>query len=494
MSEAKEVRLTIKVRGDEVYAILGGSDSARCRVNYGPDRVNIDTVELLAPLLRRKDIFRDEDDFATFGKCLYEMLFEDGVERGVGSYLRNAWHSKPPNHRLRIDLDMVEAPRLANLPWEYLYFPEIRDFLCRHANVVLSRYIDLGADRTRNPGKELRILVAYTRPTNLKTVLEEQTLDAIKTYVDQLRTKIGQIDKVKLIATDYGMTNLTYDAFEKVIKDEKTQPDILHFIAHGEFDSDERQCKIGFYDPDKPDGDWCTDQDFVRSIEQAHLNLGLVFLQMCESGRVDFYRNMDGLVPKLMEYADIPFVVAMQHPIHGYTAVEFSDAFYRELTQSYNVGWAVQKGRELLASRSARLRYKDTPYMFGTPVLYMRSSEGVIFKSEPPSKEPPTSSSGRAITDSKPPPLGWLNECFAQGSAEIRNISSIDSKDMETNLARLRDIKERMRKIEPGQWSAELDRALDDIDFGVADYDIYQPLRKALQTMKERLNNDPPGG
>ena len=85
-----------------------------------------------------------------------------------------------------------------------------------------------------------------------------------------------------------------------------------------------------------------------------------------------------GLAPQLVR-ADVQAVVAMQYPITNKAAIQFSQAFYAELSRGAPVDNAVQSGRLALVANPENA-YANR--VFGTPMLWMRSRTGMVMPKE----------------------------------------------------------------------------------------------------------------
>lgn len=155
------------------------------------------------------------------------------------------------------------------------------------------------------------------------------------------------------------------------------KPHIFHFIGHGDFvDGTGRLALVG----ENNEAEWCTAPMLIETFMAADAYPRLVFLHMCEGGNVhgesSALHAFSGFAPDLI-HAKIPSVVAMRYPIKNKDAKEFSLAFYSELAKGGSmVDAAVQVGR-------FRLDRSRTRGVFGTPVLYMHSSDGIIMKQAP---------------------------------------------------------------------------------------------------------------
>src|SRR5205807_206208 len=71
----------------------------------------------------------------------------------------------------------------------------------------------------------------------------------------------------------------------------------------------------------------------------------------------------------------IPVVIAMQFEITDKTAIQFSQEFYTRLAASDPVD-------AVLAEARKAIYFQSSPIEWATPVLYMRSPDGLVFKVE----------------------------------------------------------------------------------------------------------------
>jgi hypothetical protein len=71
----------------------------------------------------------------------------------------------------------------------------------------------------------------------------------------------------------------------------------------------------------------------------------------------------------------------MQYPISNLAAIAFSKAFYESLGKGEAIDDAVQKGRFRITTRVAGAMNSR---VFGTPVLYMRSRDGILLPQNNP--------------------------------------------------------------------------------------------------------------
>ena len=104
-----------------------------------------------------------------------------------------------------------------------------------------------------------------------------------------------------------------------------------------------------------------------------HQDLRLVLLNSCEGakgGKLDIYSSTAAILVR----RGIAAVLAMQYEITDRAAIEFSRSFYRALAYGLPIDAAVAAARA-----AVNIEVKNS-LEWGTPVLYMRSPDGVLFE------------------------------------------------------------------------------------------------------------------
>jgi len=104
-----------------------------------------------------------------------------------------------------------------------------------------------------------------------------------------------------------------------------------------------------------------------------HRSLRLVLLNACEGARAS-ERDVFSSTAATLVKRGIPVILAMQYAISDQAAIEFSSSFYSALADSMPVDAAVAEARKAVS-----LAAEDT-LEWGTPVLYMRSPDGALFR------------------------------------------------------------------------------------------------------------------
>jgi len=226
---------------------------------------------------------------------------------------------------------------------------------------ILSRYIPLDYNRPKLSvdENEMRFLVVVSQPKMLEAVLGDQVIEAIQSLSDNHRITVDKL------------VNPTIDQF--LLSLDEVNPHVLHFIGHGQYDRNKNEGQIAMVKPDGESAGWLNDFEFTEYIDRTKPRL--VVLQACEGGAIDFTNNFSGVAPQLVR-KNIPAVVAMQYKITNLAAIRFSRTFYEKLAQGEPVDAAVQEGRKQITLKGGGA-YNNRD--FGTPILFMRSFDGIIF-------------------------------------------------------------------------------------------------------------------
>ncbi len=338
-------------------------DGAEVSGEFVLDDLHRSMIEIFDDWLNTGKIARRRE-LEVLGSLLYTALFNDRIEIFFKQSLGEA---RKARQRLRVQLSFEgKAADLANLPWEYLYSPDTETyagfFLATDVALVLSHYMPLEMARQALAPAEspLHILIIVSKPQDLNPVLSDLVIEAIQSLSEKFPIKVDI---------------LITPTVEKLLGTlEGTEPHVVHFIGHGRFDKVQGKGQIALLDGKGENALWIRDREFAEFFVQKSAIPRLVFLHLCEGGAIDFTANFAGLAPQLIR-AGTQAVVAMKYPITNRAAIIFSRAFYRELAKGEPVDNAVQIGRWQITVNDP-LAY-DSP-VFGVPVLYMRSRDGII--------------------------------------------------------------------------------------------------------------------
>ncbi|MBI4675566.1 MAG: CHAT domain-containing protein, partial [Chloroflexi bacterium] len=176
----------------------------------------------------------------------------------------------------------------------------------------------------------------------------------------------------------------TYSALQRKLRQNVYH--VFHFIGHGGLSERTNEGVLVFTN------EFGGGQE-VGSLKLAHLfgdhdSLRLVILNACEGARSTRQDPFASVAASLVQ-REIPAVVAMQFEISDEAALQFSSEFYSVLAEGSAVDTAMSEARKAIWGSVSDLEW-------GTPVLYMRAPDGVIFDLKnaspiqvPPAVEPP---------------------------------------------------------------------------------------------------------
>jgi hypothetical protein len=296
------------------------------------------------------------------GDRLFAALFSDPV-RSRFDESRGMMHGTDTGLRIKIHIDPADPSlaQLASLPWELLYRRETRDWLNLSRYTPIVRYLDVPRPHTplalRPP---LRIFVVMSQPAGHRLLdLDKERAQIESTWATLQSVEVEFLEAATPEALGDRLTEKPYH--------------VLHYMGHGAFDERTGRGVLLMEDEDGQPNP--IDGPTVGILLRDLPTLRLVVLNACETARLTKKSGLDpfaGLASSLV-MAGIPAVVAMQFPISDGAAVTFARRFYTLLTRGEAVDTAVAEGR-----RAIRTSQPDT-MEWGTPVLFMRAADGVIF-------------------------------------------------------------------------------------------------------------------
>jgi CHAT domain-containing protein/TIR domain-containing protein len=299
-------------------------------------------------------------------ECLYRSV-DFARRRGAG---------------LRLRLRLKEALELANYPWEYLYDQNLNWFLALSNDTPIVRYLDLPtAIAPLKIELPLHILAMISDPINRSDLDSEREWRLLNKAVAGLQ-RDGKVVLERL-------ESATMEALDRCLR--RHEYHILHFIGHGAFDRRIDDGVLVLEDRNKRER-WITGEDLGIHLRD-HRTLRLVVLNSCEGARGSAQDPFSGVAQSLVQQR-LPAVIAMQFEITDEAAIAFSGGFYAPLAEGYPVEAALAQARKTIHASTHGLEW-------GTPVLYLRAPDGVLFK---PQKSKPRSSQGAQRLKSLAPP------------------------------------------------------------------------------------------
>jgi tetratricopeptide (TPR) repeat protein len=297
------------------------------------------------------------------GDQLFNALFSGPIrsllDRSLGMI---HGHQRGLRIKLHIDPEDPDLAQLASLPWEFMYRKETRDFLNLSRFTPILRYLDVQRPYTPLPLElPLRILVVISDPFEYaKLDLDRERALIEASWARQEGVQVEFMERATILALQDRLADQAYH--------------VLHYMGHGDFD--ERAGRGVLVMEDEVGQGAMVDGSTLGVLLRDLPTMRLVFLNACETARVTKETGLDPFagVAAAMVMAGIPAVVAMQFPISDRAAITFSQRFYPLLARGDPVDAAVAEGRR--AIRLAEARTME----WGTPVLFMRAPQGVIFR------------------------------------------------------------------------------------------------------------------
>ena len=300
----------------------------------------------------------DVDAAKRFGDQLFRSVFTGELLSQLRSSVD---HTRERGQGLRIRLRLKGVPELAELPWEFLYDRDQDHFLATSTTTPMVRYLDLpqsvGPLRVKLP---LRVLVVIAGPRNLPT------LDAEGEW-ERLKQTLGPLEAAGSLVLER-LPTATLDALRRRARGEAFH--ILHFIGHGGFDEVAGDGVLHFENPQGMNDP--IPGQLLGNVLRDHDCLRLAVLNACEGARQSNKDPFSGVAQSLCQQR-LPAIVAMQFEISDAAAKAFAEEFYGAIAEGFPVDASVSEARKALFGG----RFGQE---WATPVLYMRSSNGLLFE------------------------------------------------------------------------------------------------------------------
>ena len=126
----------------------------------------------------------------------------------------------------------IEAPELAALPWEFLYDPLQREYVCFLPDTVIVRYLDVAQPippSTVEP--PLRVLAMIANPS-------DQDRLNIASERQRLLDALGPLEQLGLLKLRWVEGQTVHDLHRALLQRDWH---IFHFIGHGAFDPNRQE-------------------------------------------------------------------------------------------------------------------------------------------------------------------------------------------------------------------------------------------------------------
>jgi hypothetical protein len=371
-----DLDLLIEKDDDGYRARVIGSPGGQASSEFRPPFSQLELENFLLKVgmsltdIRRNTRRIDSSDMAevkSFGGRLFRALFDEQLQPTL---VRSLDEARRRQAGLRLRLRLSDAPELADFPWEYLYDTGANRFLNLSVETPLVRYLELpepGRPLTVQP--PLKILVMISAPSDVARLDVDVEWNRITSAVADL--------EARGLVTVERLETATMAALQQTLR--RGEYHILHYVGHGGYDEHSQD---GVLLLEGMDGRRraVSGQD-LGTLLHDHRSLRLVILNSCEGARSSPTDPFAGAAQSLVQQG-IPAVIAMQFEITDDAAITLSHEFYSALADGYAVDTALGEARKAIFAGGNEVEW-------GTPVLYMRSTSGRLFKMQPPSTQPP---------------------------------------------------------------------------------------------------------
>ena len=355
-----------------VAVIRSPAGEARETLHFPFDELALDNrlKDLQIALLRsggkrRQLLSPEERTVQEFGRALFDSLLVGEVRSRYDVSQREA---EQQGKGLRFKL-RIQSPELAALPWEFLYDSRQAEYICLSRNTPVVRYLELPQPiPPLTVAPPPRILGMIASPSDLPPL----DVTREKQRVEQATQALRQNGLIELT----WLEGQTWRDLQRAMRSGPWH--MFHFIGHGGFD---RQTDEGLIAISNEEGQArnLTATQLGRLLAD-HRSLRLVLLNACEGARGS-QRDIFSSAASILVRRGIPAVLAMQYEVTDRASIELARAFYEALAENMPIDAATSEARKAVS-----LEINNT-VEWGTPVLYMRSPDGVLFSLQASDKQ-----------------------------------------------------------------------------------------------------------
>jgi hypothetical protein len=338
-----------------------GEASTTFTMPLSEDRLELLVIKLSHARRSTRRIVAEETDAAReLGGKLFEAIFAGDVRSALRGSLDEA--ARQDDMGLRLKLRLQDTPELADLPWEFLFDSSLERFFAQSNQTPVVRYLEL-PERIKPVAVQLplRVLVMISSPRDP----DYPALDVAREEV-MLRDSLGPLIRAGQLKFDR-LEDATLATLQRRLRSGEYH--VFHFIGHGGFD---KKAEEGVLILENEHGAASrVGAHRLATLLHDHRSLRLAVLNACEGARNSRQDPFAGVATTLIRQG-IPAVVAMQFEITDEAAITFATEFYAALADGYPVDAAVAEARKAIYAHPNDVEW-------GTPVLYSRAPDGVLF-------------------------------------------------------------------------------------------------------------------
>lgn len=269
------------------------------------------------------------DEMRMIGALLYRRLFSSEIGEAFHAAQRVA-----ARQGLALRLKLTAPGALTQLPWEYLYDPDTKQFLCLDGGLALTRYFPSTRTHTQTRLTLETGLCFYARSD------AAYQLDAVNSALD-------------LCALPLDTTALESATSHAI--------PIQALHLRSEYGRDPAGGEFALRASDAWRDHWLDALDLMRWFD-ANPAVQLVVIDQAADAETTA-RAGSAFAAELVTRQFVPAALAFQYPLKSELRDAFFKTFYRALTQDAGLGLAVTEGRRTLAAM-------DGAWEWGAPVLF----------------------------------------------------------------------------------------------------------------------------
>ena len=262
---------------------------------------------------------------------------------------------------LRIKL-RIQAPDVATLPWEFMFDRRTGEYLSLSKYSPIVRYLEVASPVVPlNVEPPLRLLAMVASPEDLPALNVERERLRVETALEEL-VAAGVLE-VRWILDG------SWRTLQRRLDEEPWH--LFHFAGHGRFDATRDEGTVALVDEHGGSAPFTATQ--LARMLADNPTLRLVVLNACE-GAKGGSRDIFSGTASILVRRGIPAVLAMQYEIGDAAAVEFARTFYESVARGIPIDAGIAESRKAISfARGDSLEW-------GTPVLYTRAPDGVLFR------------------------------------------------------------------------------------------------------------------
>lgn len=188
----------------------------------------VENALLRSRVRTRKTLTPEEQVVHRFGQQLFEAVFQGDV-RSLFYESKNKAQERQKGMRLKLRL---RPPEFAQLPWEFLWEPRRKDYICLSQDTPLVRYLEQPQPvRPLTVTPPLRILGMVSSPYNLPDLDVAAEKERIERALAAAQQRGAEI-------SIQWLEGETASDLQRALRRAAHAPyHIFHFIGHGEFDA-----------------------------------------------------------------------------------------------------------------------------------------------------------------------------------------------------------------------------------------------------------------